>query len=348
MKARDFSRVIVMNKKLQVFISSTYTDLIGERQAAVEAVLLAKHIPAGMELFSAGDASQWEVIKEWICESDAYLLILGARYGSVESKSGLSYTELEYDFAVAAGMPYFAVVLDDSAITHKRASGCISADDEKSAEQLAAFRKKVLSKASKFVGDNSQIKLCVLQSLHEIEKRSGLVGWVRPDNTESIAPLIKQLSVLSADNTRLRDELTNSQKKAPAVDPAALDETITVTVESKHKGYATWHTKQTQVTWRSLFGCIAIKLLAPTNDDTLNRQVACYLGSFSPDEWNPEVRVLETDWEAIKAQFLRLDFVKIEYGATIAKTGALFWTLTPLGKEIGLVIRSTPAAKEGK
>ena len=43
-----------MNKKLQVFVSSTYTDLIEERQAAVEAILDAGHIPAGMELFKAG------------------------------------------------------------------------------------------------------------------------------------------------------------------------------------------------------------------------------------------------------------------------------------------------------
>ncbi len=35
-----------MNKKLQVFVSSTYTDLIEERQAAVQAILDAGHIPA--------------------------------------------------------------------------------------------------------------------------------------------------------------------------------------------------------------------------------------------------------------------------------------------------------------
>ena len=38
-----------MNKKLQVFVSSTYIDLIEERQAAVEAILAAD-----MELFKAG------------------------------------------------------------------------------------------------------------------------------------------------------------------------------------------------------------------------------------------------------------------------------------------------------
>jgi hypothetical protein len=56
-------------KKLQVFVSSTYIDLKEERQAAVQAILTAGHIPAGMELFSAGDQSQMDVIKRWIDES---------------------------------------------------------------------------------------------------------------------------------------------------------------------------------------------------------------------------------------------------------------------------------------
>ncbi len=53
-------------KKLQVFVSSTYEDLKEERQAAVEAILNAGHIPAGMELFAAGDESQMAVIRRWI------------------------------------------------------------------------------------------------------------------------------------------------------------------------------------------------------------------------------------------------------------------------------------------
>lgn len=66
-----------MNKKLQVFVSSTYTDLKEERQAAVEAILDAGHIPAGMELFKAGNESQLKTIYKWIDESDVYMLILG-------------------------------------------------------------------------------------------------------------------------------------------------------------------------------------------------------------------------------------------------------------------------------
>ena len=77
-------------KKLQVFISSTYTDLIDERQAAVQAVLDAGHIPAGMELFKAGNKSQLETIRKWIDNSDVYMLILGGRLwkhrGRIEKK----------------------------------------------------------------------------------------------------------------------------------------------------------------------------------------------------------------------------------------------------------------------
>jgi nucleoside 2-deoxyribosyltransferase len=102
-------------KRLQVFVSSTYTDLITERQAAVEAILTAGHIPAGMELFAAGDESQLEAIKQWIDESDVYLLILGGRYGSIEPSSGKSYTHLEYDYALSQGKPLFACVVNEQA-----------------------------------------------------------------------------------------------------------------------------------------------------------------------------------------------------------------------------------------
>ena len=100
-----------MNKKLQVFVSSTYTDLKEERQAAVEAILDAGHIPAGMELFKAGNESQLKTIYKWIDESDVYMLILGGRYGSIKSKSGKSYTQLEYEYALSKRIPFLQLLL---------------------------------------------------------------------------------------------------------------------------------------------------------------------------------------------------------------------------------------------
>ncbi|MDI3236507.1 DUF4062 domain-containing protein [Exiguobacterium antarcticum] len=94
-----------MQKKYQVFISSTYTDLIEERQQAVQAVLKANHIPAGMELFKAGSLDQLKTIERWIDQSDIYMLILGGRYGTLEPKSKKSYTHLEFEYAVKSNVP---------------------------------------------------------------------------------------------------------------------------------------------------------------------------------------------------------------------------------------------------
>jgi Domain of unknown function (DUF4062) len=106
-----------------------------------EGVLLAKHIPAGIELFTPGDASQLEVIKQWIRESDAYLLVLGARYGSIEPTSGLSYSEIEYDFAVANELPHFALVLNDASNERKHAAG-LKRPSAADAAKLSSFRSK--------------------------------------------------------------------------------------------------------------------------------------------------------------------------------------------------------------
>ena len=109
----------VMVKKYQVFVSSTYTDLTAERQSVVEAILRAGHIPAGMELFAAGDKSQLTIIRRWIRNFDVYMLILGGRYGTIEPVSGKSYIQLEYDYARKLKKPYFAVVMDDDYLNEK-------------------------------------------------------------------------------------------------------------------------------------------------------------------------------------------------------------------------------------
>ncbi len=48
-----------MEKKYQVFVSSTYKDLSEERQEVMQALLELDCIPVGMELFPAADDDQW-------------------------------------------------------------------------------------------------------------------------------------------------------------------------------------------------------------------------------------------------------------------------------------------------
>ena len=165
-----------MKRRLQIFISSTYIDLIPERQAAVAAILKSGHIPAGMELFTAGDRSQMDTIKQWIDESDVYMLILGGRYGSVEPTSGISYTELEYDYAVQQSKPLFAVVITDGSLEQKVKSGGTAFLEKENPKELALFRNKVLSNISSFFDDTKDIKLCVHETLADFAANRSLKG----------------------------------------------------------------------------------------------------------------------------------------------------------------------------
>ena len=61
-----------MEKKYQVFVSSTYEDLKEERKAITQALLESNCIPAGMELFPASNKTSWDIIKKVIDESKRY------------------------------------------------------------------------------------------------------------------------------------------------------------------------------------------------------------------------------------------------------------------------------------
>lgn len=202
-----------MKRKLQVFVSSTFTDLKVERQAAVAAILKAGHIPAGMELFTSGDRSQMKVIEKWIDESDVYMLILGGRYGSIEKTSGVSYTELEYDYAKQVGKPMFAVVIEERAIEVKVNAGGTAMLERDNPGALKLFREKVLSNVSSFFSDEKDVRLCVHESLADLAENRDLKGWVSGSEVEDSRGLHDEVRRLREENERLRETLASVDKE---------------------------------------------------------------------------------------------------------------------------------------
>ncbi|HZK83011.1 MAG TPA: DUF4062 domain-containing protein, partial [Humisphaera sp.] len=61
-----------MNKRYQVFVSSTYRDLIEYRQLVIKSLMQIDALPAGMEAFPAADEDAWSIIKRTIDQSDYY------------------------------------------------------------------------------------------------------------------------------------------------------------------------------------------------------------------------------------------------------------------------------------
>ncbi len=105
-------RKIKMDKKYQVFVSSTFSDLIDERQEVMQALLELDCIPVGMELFPAADDDQWTLIKGLIDDCDYYVLIQAGRYGSI-GPSGKSYTQMEYEYALEKDIPIISFLHSD-------------------------------------------------------------------------------------------------------------------------------------------------------------------------------------------------------------------------------------------
>ena len=97
-----------MDKVYQAFVSSTFSDLEGERKKVSDTLSKAGFIPAGMELFPATSLQQLEFIKRVIDRCDYYIVIVGARYGSLDGEK--SFTEREYEYAVSKKIPVLAFI----------------------------------------------------------------------------------------------------------------------------------------------------------------------------------------------------------------------------------------------
>jgi len=189
--------------RYQVFVSSTYVDLIEARSAVTMALLSADAIPAGMELFPATDGDAWTLIQEVIKDSDYYLLVIGGKYGSIDEVTDLSYTEKEYDFASSLGKPTMAFIHGDpDNLTRSQ----IELDADKQ-QRLEAFMAKVrLGHHVNLWTTPEDLVGKVLISLNKIIKSHPATGWVKADrasSTETLEELAKtkiQLAELEGKN----------------------------------------------------------------------------------------------------------------------------------------------------
>lgn len=166
-----------ITKKYQVFVSSTYEDLKSARRAVYDALLRADCIPAGMELFSAGDETQWEMIRRSIDLCDYYLVIIAGRYGSTTAE-GISYTETEYRYAVEQKIPVAAFILNVDAQWPLQ----LVEVDSRQVKKLEAFKKLAKTKPVSFWSNEIELALQVTNALTNMKQRNPRPGWIRKDD----------------------------------------------------------------------------------------------------------------------------------------------------------------------
>src|SRR5262245_1845026 len=175
--------------KYQVFISSTYADLREEREAVTWAILTSRHIPVGMEAFTATDDRGWQTIKSVIDRSDYYVLLLAGRYGSIDT-DGLSWTQKEYEYAVSKKVPTLVFIRSKASITVN-----LLDDDPLLRNKLEAFKEIVrgrhhcvewATKDDLVSRVSNALRNCIVDDEDSGQPRS---GWYRGNEIPAMATL---------------------------------------------------------------------------------------------------------------------------------------------------------------
>ncbi len=173
-----------VEKRYQVFVSSTYEDLKEERAAVIDCLLDNNCIPVGMEQFPASSMSQWEYIQKMMEYTDYYVLITAGKYGSIDpsTENRISYTEREYDYAKGKNIPVLSFIIKnmDSLPGYKLER------DSDLREKLTLFQNKVRTgKLVSFYSDVSDLKYEVSRSISRAIIDEPAIGWIRADSSIS-------------------------------------------------------------------------------------------------------------------------------------------------------------------
>lgn len=258
-----------MDKKYQVFVSSTYEDLQEERKKVMEALLQMNCFPVGMEYFNASDDSQWEVIKSLIRECDYYVLIVAGRYGSIEEESGKSYTQKEFEYAIEQGVPVISFV-------HKHPESLPAAkyeQDPLKREKLEEFKSFVQKKLCKMWDNADGLSSQVVLSLISLIKSHPRTGWIKADEISS-AEANKEILALRKEN----DELKVLLAKKNVDNPEGIENLQQGEDEIKFILQDTWNNSTYEITstWNTIISILAPLMIDECAEKALRDGLSSY------------------------------------------------------------------------
>lgn len=333
-----------MNKRYQVFVSSTYADLKEERAKVIQTIMELDCIPAGMEIFPAIDEDQFAFIKKVIDDCDYYLLIIGGRYGSL-SHDGISYTEKEYDYAISKNIKVIAFI-------HANPDDIPLGKSEKDAElreKLVKFKEKVTTnRLVKLWNNVDELPGLVSLSLSKTIKTYPAIGWIRA-NTAADSELYKLITELQQENKELKELLQKIDSEN--IDSKDLDNLATLEDLIEISGTHTqWDSQlkrdfkshwKVKVTWKQIFGLLSPYLIDHPNDSLVKSHLSSNIYNLVPDASSRGTAMLvDQDFQTIKIHLKALGLTNVNYSKTVQGGMGLFWSLTPRGENLMMKLRS--------
>lgn len=335
-----------MDKRYQVFVSSTYKDLQEERQEIMHALLELDCIPSGMELFPAANEDQWTLIQGVIDDCDYYLVVLGGRYGSVGT-DGLSYTEKEYRYAIEKGKPVMAFL-------HKE-PGELPANrteqDPTQREKLTAFRSLVQQRMCKYWTSPADLGSVVSRSLVRMIKTHPSVGWIRGDQISDVAAATELLKLRNRIE-ELENQLAEVAHKAPPdsevfAQGSELQKfrcSFTAS-ERKVSRFGDKFNSNISLSWNEIFSSVAPILIHEASEENFKTQINELIERKFKKDLGDKLRndnnlqdihlgffeLENDDFQTIKVQLIALGLITKSVKNRSVKDMSTYWTLTPYG-----------------
>lgn len=328
-----------MDKRYQIFISSTFSDLKEERNKVMQTIMSLDRIPAGMELFPAMDEEQFEFIKRVIDDCDYYLLIVGARYGSMDD-NGVSYTEKEYDYAKEKGIPVIAFL-------HKDISSIPLGKTDTDAvlkQKLENFRKKVeTGKLVKYWDNADELNALVAISLPKTIKMFPRTGWVRA-NLQTNAESLQEINQLQKELSELREFKAKQDQDLSQLENnlkdriAGLETIATIPGQNKHFDYkkhkdvvTTW---KAQLSIKEIFEKLALYMIDNSLSDTQVRNRIARISFESTGknfDRNDNCQIELKTYQQIRLHLKLLGLIEM---CTMPECKSIYWQLSHNGKAL--------------
>ncbi len=326
-----------MDKKYQVFVSSTYEDLQEERKAVMEALLQMNCFPVGMEYFNAADDSQWDVITSLIDECDYYVLIVAGRYGSIDEASGISYTQKEYEYAVKKNIPVISFVYKD---INQLPSGKVEHNPDV-LKKLEEFKNEIGKKLWQTWDNKDSLASAVVLSLNKLIKSKPRTGWVR--YVSLTAEANKQILALKEENEALKAKL----KQVEDEDPKGIeefqqgDDVVTISVSYY---FGSRHYLKVGLSWNRIVSILAPILVDESSEE---RMKSIFIDSIREDilktnkNYEPNYhRIEEESFQQIKVQLIALRIIELSDRKRTVKDTETYWHLTPYGFRVMMNLKA--------
>lgn len=328
------------DKRYQVFISATYSDLREERAVVMQSLPALGCLPVTVEQHTQS-LSTMVAIRRQIDESDYYLLLLGSRYGSL-MPSGVSYIHMEYVYAATKQKPMLILMQESPdarapELQEKTVEGRLKFSDFR--KLLQRERDSIL-----YWRDARDLEMLLQQFTPEFIRRHPATGWTRVGKGGSDKTL-----ELQKENESLRkriQELEQEREKwlrssAQSTEGLAKGEDL-FEVQYKCRAYAGGNCQdvyaKSRLSWNELLVSFGPHLLQPQPEEIILAKINERLQGGALQEVQREspkthavvdVQVTPLCFNTIKMQFLSLGLLQ-----KVSRPGdqRTWWQLTAPGE----------------